>query len=88
MSKVDILNKLKVISVSDLQKNPSKGLDADIVLITKNGNKMGFYLSKEEFEDLLEETLPLKKDFVEELDNAVYTNDSTKNITLGEFLDD
>ena len=45
--------------LSELQKNPSKALDADIVRIVKNGKEVGIFMSKEEFEDLMEEHLSI-----------------------------
>lgn len=65
-----ILAKEKVVSLSALQKNPSKALDAPIVRIMKNGDEIGIFMSKEEFEDFLESQMDYRDDFVRELDEA------------------
>jgi|GEM_PF-1862833 len=68
MTTAEALLKEKIISVSDLQKNPMKALDAKIVRIVKNGKEIGVFMSKEEFEDFLEESLELKDSFKKELE--------------------
>lgn len=67
MITASVLGKEKIISLSELQKNPSKALAADIVRIVKNGKEIGIFMSKEEFEDLIEDQLPLKASFKKEL---------------------
>ena len=71
MDRGTILLKEKIISLSELQKNPSKALEGDIVRIVKNGKEIGIYLSKEEFEDIIEENLPLKSEFERDLQKSV-----------------
>jgi len=68
MSIASILSKEKIVSLSEIQKNPGKALQGDIIRIVKNGQEIGIYMSKEQFEDFVEEMLPLKKEFKEELD--------------------
>lgn len=79
MSSAGVLVKEKIISLSQLQKNPSKALDGQIIRITKNGKEIGVFMSKEEFEDFLEESLALKSSFKEELAGAVDTAEKNKN---------
>lgn len=68
MTTASVLAKEKIVSLSELQKNPSAALDAPIVRIVKNGKEIGIFMTKEEFEDLLEENLPLRPEFEAELD--------------------
>lgn len=68
MTTIAILAKEKIVSLSELQKNPGKALDADIVRIVKNGKEIGIFMSKEEFEDLMEENLQLRPEFEAELE--------------------
>ena len=71
MTTASVLTREKIVSLSELQKNPGKALlDADIVRIVKNGKEIGIFMSKEEFEDFVEESLPLKKEFKDELEEA------------------
>ena len=81
-----ILAKEKIISLSELQKNPSRALNADIVRIVKNGKEIGIFLSKEEFEDLVEEGLPLKKSFKKELNESIEKSKKEKLKPLKEIL--
>lgn len=71
MSTAAVLGKEKIISLSDLQKNPAKALDGRIIRIVKNGKEIGIFLSKEEFDDLIEESLALKNSFEKELQNSI-----------------
>ena len=86
MSNSFILAKEKIISISALQKNPSQALDAAIVRIVKNGKEIGIYMSKEEFEDFIEEHLPLQKGFDAELDTAVKSSKNGKRKSLDSIL--
>jgi len=86
MDKMLILSKEKIISLSELQKNPSKALNADIVRIVKNGKEIGIFLSKEEFEDLIEEGLPLKKSFKKELDESIEKSKKSEPKPLNDIL--
>lgn len=74
MTTAEALLKEKIVSVSDLQKNPIKALDAKIVRIVKNGKEIGIFMSKEEFEDFLEESLDLKDSLRKELDDSLKNN--------------
>lgn len=55
------------MSLSELQRNPSRALDSAIVRIVRSGKEMGVFLRKDEFEDLLEEKMELKASFKKEL---------------------
>lgn len=57
MTTAQVLMKEKIVSISDLQKNPLKALDAKIVRIIKNGKEIGIFMSKEEFEDFVEDNI-------------------------------
>lgn len=80
MTTASILTKEKIISISELQKNPGRALDAHIVRIVKNGKEIGIFMSKEEFEDFVEENLSLKKSFKIELEEAQKDSNKTKPI--------
>lgn len=67
MTITTVLAKEKVVSLSALQKNPSRALDADIVRITKNGEDIGIFFKRDEFVDLIEDQLALKDGFKKEL---------------------
>lgn len=81
-----ILIRQKIISLSELQKNPSKALDAAIVRIVKNGKEIGIFMSKEEFEDLIEEHLPLHEEFAKELEKSIKVSKKTQLVPLRTFL--
>lgn len=66
-----LLAKEKIVSLSEVQRNPMKAFSSDIVRIVKNGKEIGIFLSKEEFEDLAEEYLPLKATFRTELNQSI-----------------
>jgi PHD/YefM family antitoxin component YafN of YafNO toxin-antitoxin module len=82
MTTASILAKEKIISLSELQKNPSRALDADIVRIVKNGKEIGIFMSKEEFEDFLEEHLPLQEKFIKELQGVSAKSKKQKTVPL------
>lgn len=82
MTTASVLTREKIISISELQKNPGKALDADIVRIVKNGKEIGIFMSKEEFEDFVEENLSLKQEFKNELEGAVKESKSKKGKLL------
>lgn len=63
MSLGSVLIKEKIVSMSQLQRNPSKALEGSIIRIVKNGKEIGIFLSKAEFEDLLEEQVEVKEKF-------------------------
>lgn len=78
MTTASVLTKEKIVSLSELQKNPGKALSADIVRIVKNGKEIGIFMSKEEFEDFVEENLSLKQEFKNELEEAAKESKSKK----------
>ena len=86
MSTTATLAKEKVISISALQKNPSKALDAAIVRIVKNGEEIGIFMSKEEFEDFIEEHLPLHEKFEAELNDSIKASKKKKRKPLSSIL--
>jgi PHD/YefM family antitoxin component YafN of YafNO toxin-antitoxin module len=86
MSNLAVLLKEKIVSLSQLQKNPSQALNAPIVKIVKNGKEIGVFLSKQEFEDLLEENLTLKKSFKAKLDKLVEKSKKEKLTPLEDIL--
>lgn len=86
MSTASILSKEKIVSLSELQKNPSKALDGDIVRIVKNGKEIGIFMSKEEFEDFLEEHLEVKKSFKDALEKALRKSKKEKLRPVSEIL--
>lgn len=61
MTSASVLGKEKIISLSELQKNPSKALDGDIIRIVRNGKEIGIFMSKDEFGDFLEEQQELRR---------------------------
>lgn len=85
MTVAEILLNQRIVSVSDLQKNPLKALEGKFVRIVKNGKEIGIYISKDEFEDLMEENLRTKSSFKEELKAAV-KNSKTKTKSLDDIL--
>lgn len=80
MTTASTLAKEKIVSLSELQKNPGKALDGDIVRIVKNGKEIGIFMSKDEFDDFVEEQLPLKASFKAELNQAVKESKNKKNL--------
>lgn len=79
-----ILGKEKIVSLSELQKNPAKALDGSIIRIVKNGKEIGIFFSIEEFEDFIEDQLPLKESFKKDLERAI--KKKGKGIPLSEIL--
>lgn len=69
--KMLLLAKEKIVSLSELQKNPSKALNAPIVRIVKNGKEMGIYFDIEEYEDMMEDELELTDKFKKELEESI-----------------
>lgn len=80
MNAAELLMKEKVISLSDLQKNPGKALNGPIIKITKNGRVIGTYFTQEELEDLLESFLPFREDFEKELEIAIEESKNPDNL--------
>ncbi len=80
MNRAALLLKEKIISLSELQKNPSKALEGDIIRIVKNGKEIGIFMSKEEFEDIMEEYLPLNPAFEKDLKKSI-AGTKRKNLT-------
>ncbi|MEK7540075.1 MAG: hypothetical protein AAB558_02400 [Patescibacteria group bacterium] len=54
LQQFEILNQERVVSIRELQMNPSKVLKG-ITRIMKNGKSIGFFLDKEALEDMLED---------------------------------
>ncbi len=71
VSTASVLSREKIVSLSEMQKNPAKALDGDIVRIVKNGKVIGIFMSKEQFEDFIEEIAALKPSFKAELDSVI-----------------
>lgn len=71
MAHSTVLLQEKIVNLSELQRNPSRALDASIVRIVKSGKEMGIYFQKDQFEDLLEEHLDLQPSFKKELTRLV-----------------
>ncbi len=86
MSTATVLMKEKIVSMSALQKNPSQALDAAIVRIVKNGKEVGIFMSKAEFEDFIEEHLPLNQAFEAELDTVIKNEKKSKRKSLNSIL--
>lgn len=80
MTTASVLTREKIVSLSELQKNPGKALDAAIVRIVKNGKEIGIFMSKDEFEDFVEEHLSLKPEFEKELKKAIKASKNEKNL--------
>ena len=80
MSHGNSLLKEKIVSLSELQRNPSRALNADIVRIVRSGKELFIFMKRAEFEDLLEEQLPLKTAFRSELDSAIKKSKSKKRM--------
>ena len=80
MSHGNSLLKEKIVSLSELQRNPSRALNGDIVSIVRSGKELGIFMKRAEFEDLLEEQLPLKTAFRSELDSAIKKSKSKKRM--------
>ena len=86
MTTASVLTREKIVSLSELQKNPSIALNADIVRIVKNGKEIGIFMSKEEFEDFVEEHLQLKSGFSKDLAAAVKSSKKNKLIPVHDIL--
>lgn len=52
MNIAQILAKEKIVSLSEIQRNPGKALSGEIVRIVKNGKEIGIFLSKKQCEDI------------------------------------
>lgn len=81
-----ILGKEKIVTLSQLQKNPAKALNAEIVRIVKNGKEIGIFFTKDEFEDLIEENLPLHPDFKKKLDKSLKKVKKIRTTSLKDIL--
>lgn len=82
MDQTALLLKEKIVSLSELQRNPSRALDASIVRIVKSGKEMGIFFQKEQFEDLLEEHAELKPAFKKEVTRLVAKSKGGKRYSL------
>lgn len=74
------LMKEKIVSVSTLQKNPTKALNAPIVRIVKSGKELGIFMSREEFDDFIEDFLPLKASFQKKLKKSIAASKKKKKL--------
>lgn len=54
MSRLSFLTKEHVASIREIQRNPSKAL-RDITRVVRGSKTIGFFLSQEEFDELLED---------------------------------
>lgn len=86
MTTASVLSREKIVSLSELQRNPGKALDADIVRIMNHSTTVGIFMSLEEFEDFMEEYLPLKESFKKELDTVIRKSKKEKRIPLEDIL--
>ncbi|MFA7277412.1 MAG: hypothetical protein WC101_00285 [Candidatus Gracilibacteria bacterium] len=86
MSLSAILKKEKIVSMSELQRNPSKALTGSIIRIVKNGKEIGIFLSKAEFDDLMEEQADLKPKFQKELRKSLKNSKKGTLKSLSEIL--
>lgn len=82
MTTAAVLSKEKIVTLSQLQRNPAKALDADIVRIVKNGKEIGIFMSKEEFDDFVEEQLVIKEGAKKEIAQALKEAKKGKLIPL------
>ncbi len=74
MKTSSILYREKIVSLSQIQRNPSLALSGDIIRIVKNGKEIGIFFSKEEYDDLIEEHMEIKPEFKKKI------KDSLRNI--------
>lgn len=81
-----MLVKEKIISLSQLQKNPSRALEGDIIRIVRSGKEIGIFFSKDEFEDLMEEQLSINPRFKRELSRLIKQSTKKKRMPLRKFL--
>ncbi len=86
MTTASVLSREKIVSLSELQRNPGKALDADIVRIMNHSTTVGIFMSLEEFEDFMEEQLPLKESFKKKLDKAIRNSKKEKLIPIEEIF--
>ncbi len=52
MNIAQILSKEKIVSLSEIQRNPGKALSGEIVRIVKNGKEIGIFFSKAQCGDI------------------------------------
>lgn len=86
MSTASLLLKEKIVTLSELQKNPSRALDARIVRIVKNGTPIGIFFTNEEFEDIMEEQFSLQPEFKKRLDEAIKKSKKEKLLSLSALI--
>lgn len=86
MTTASILAKEKIVSLSQIQKNPGKALDGSIIRIVKNGTEIGIFMSKEEFEDFIEERLDLRPEFKKKLNRLIKKSKKAKLRPLSDIL--
>lgn len=71
-----------LIPVKDLQKNATKQFEKGLVRITKNGKSLGYVISDEMMEEILENIEALNPKFIAEMKKE----DEDKNLTSFENL--
>ncbi len=82
MNQLQVLAQENVVSIRDIQRNPSRVLKG-ITRVVKNNRTMGFYLDKENYEDLLEEEAMLNNPrFMKELEESYKQAKAGKTISL------
>jgi len=82
MSHSTVLLREKIVSLSALQRNPSRALDAAIVRIVKSGKELGIFFQKDQFEDILEEHLELQPSFRKDLKRLVSKSRKSRRFSL------
>lgn len=82
MSHSTLLLKEKIVSLSELQRNPSRALDSAIVRIVRSGKEMGIYFQKDQFEDMLEEHMELQPAFKKEVTRLVVKSKKGRRYSL------
>lgn len=82
MSHSTVLLKEKIVSLSELQRNPSRALDSAIVRIVRSGKEMGIYFQKDQFEDMLEEHMELQPAFKKEVAQLVAKSKKGRRYSL------
>ncbi|MFH0820250.1 MAG: hypothetical protein V1908_00600 [Candidatus Peregrinibacteria bacterium] len=60
MTTASVLAREKIVSLSELQRNPGKALDADIVRIMNHSTTLGIFIRMKAFKDLLKELKALR----------------------------
>lgn len=77
-----LLLKEKIVTLSELQRNPSRALDCAIARIVRGGKEVGIFLRKDQFEDFFEETLDIRPSFKQELKKTLGKSKKCKRFSL------